>query len=53
VRDGTQQQLAEEHAVDAEVFGIFGFSGDLGDEIGGRVVLTDQFVGHGLASAAF
>jgi hypothetical protein len=51
VRNRTEQQLAEQHAVDAEVFGVFGLSGDFGDEIGGHVVLTDQLVRHGIRLA--
>ena len=47
VREGAQQQLCEQHPVDAVVFGVFRPSGDLGDEVGRRVVPTGQCViGH-------
>ena len=46
VRERTQEQLAEEHAVGAVVFGVLRLAGDLGDEIGRRIVLADKFVRH-------
>jgi hypothetical protein len=39
-----EQQLAEEHAVRAEVFRVAGPAGDLGEEIRRRVVPADQFL---------
>ena len=39
-----EQQLAEQHAVDAEVFGVLGLAGDLRDEVRRGVVLADEFV---------
>ena len=46
VRHRAEQQLAEEHAVGAEIFGVARLARDLGDEIGRRVVLADQLVCH-------
>jgi hypothetical protein len=49
VRHRAEEQLAEQHAVDAEVLGVFRPARHLGDEIRGRVVVTQQFVlGHRL-----
>ena len=42
VGHGAQQQLAEEHALGLEVFRVFRAAGDLGDEIGRRVVAADE-----------
>ena len=48
VRHGAQQQLAEEHAVGAEVFRVLGAAGHLGDQVGRRVVAADELgIGHG------
>ncbi len=43
VRPRTEHQLGEQHAVGAEVFGVLGLAGDLRDQIGRLVVVTDQF----------
>jgi hypothetical protein len=34
VRHGAEQQLAEQHAIGAKVFGILRLAGDLGIEVG-------------------
>ena len=49
MRNRAEQQLREEHAIDAEIFGVFRFARDLGHEIRRDVVLTDEFgiVSHG------
>jgi len=48
VRHRAEQQLAEQHAVGAIVLGVLRAAGHLGDQIGRRVVLTQQFVvSHG------
>ena len=52
VRQRAEQQLAEQHAVDAEVFGVLGLAGDLGDKVRRDVVLADEFVCHGVSLAA-
>jgi hypothetical protein len=41
VRHRARQDLGEQHAFDAVVLGVLGGAGDLGDEVGGRVVLAD------------
>jgi hypothetical protein len=41
VRDRTEEQLTEQHAVDAEVLRVSGLAGHLRDEIGGHIILTD------------
>jgi hypothetical protein len=46
VRHRAAEQLREQHALDAIVLGILRLAGDLGDEVGGREVLADQFVSH-------
>ena len=42
VRHRAEQQLGEQHAVGAIVLGVLRAAGDLGDEIGRRVVLADE-----------
>ena len=44
VRHRAEQQLGEQHAFDAVVLGVLRLARDLGDEVGRRVVLADQFV---------
>ncbi len=43
VRHGTQQELGEDHPFRAKVLGVLGFSRDLRDQVGNRVVLSDEF----------
>ena len=49
MRNRAEQQLREEHAVGAEILGVFRSARDLGHEIRRDVVLTDEFriVSHG------
>ena len=49
VRHGAREELAEQHAVDAEVLGVLGSPGDFRDEIRCRVVFADTLVRHGLS----
>ena len=42
VRQRAQQQLREQHAVGAEVFGVLRAAGDLRDQIGQHIVLPDS-----------
>ena len=42
VRHLAAEQLGEQHAFDAIVLGVLRLAGDLGDKVGGRVVLADQ-----------
>ncbi len=44
VRVRADEQFREQHAFDAVVLGVFRLAGDLGDEVGGGVVLADQLV---------
>ena len=44
VRQGAEEQLAEQHALGAVVFGILRGAGDLRSQVGGRIVLADQLV---------
>ncbi len=49
VRVRARQKLAEQHALDAPVFGVACRAGDLRDEIGSGVNLADEFGGcHGV-----
>ena len=41
---GLKQQLAKQHAVGAKILRVFRAPGDLGHEIGRRVVRADQLV---------
>ena len=41
-----EQELREQHALGAKVFGVFRAPGHLGDLIGGRVVLADVLARH-------
>ena len=41
VRSRAEQELGEQHAVGAEVLGVFGAAGDFRDQVGRRVVLAD------------
>ena len=41
-----QQQLAEQHALGAEVLGVAGAAGDLGDDVGRDVVAADESLCH-------
>jgi hypothetical protein len=52
VRQRTEQQLAEQHAVHPEIFGVLGLTGDLRHQIRCRVVLADEFVRHDLSLAS-
>ena len=47
VRHRAEKQLAEQHALGAEVFGVEGAAGDLGHEIRRRVVRADESFRHG------
>jgi hypothetical protein len=44
VRHRAQEQLREQHPLDPVVFRVFGFAGDLGQQVGGRIVLADERV---------
>ena len=44
VRDRAEEQLAEEHALGAIVFGVFGAARDFGDQIGRLIILADQLI---------
>ena len=46
VGHGGEQQLGEEHALRAEVFGVPGPPGDLGSQIRGRDVSSNSLLGH-------
>jgi len=41
MRHGAEQQFREQHAVGSVVFGVFRFAGDLRDQIGRGVVVSD------------
>jgi hypothetical protein len=44
MRQGTEQQLAEEHAVGAIILGIFGLAGYLRHQVGRGIILADQLM---------
>ena len=44
VRQGTQQELGEEHPLRAKILGVLGLPGDLRDQVGNRVVLSHELL---------
>ena len=40
----TQQELREDHALRAKVLGVLGLARDLRDQVGNRVVLSDELL---------